>query len=101
MHRCTCYLHSALLRAPVRREPDPKKKLKDIYKFQEVQQVEVLARCCRKWVDEDTLDPEAIKLADHIIKVPRRLIYAFPVCTHQNSSTLALDYPFCTCCVML
>lgn len=32
-------------------------------------QVEILARVCRKWTDEDTLDPEAVKLAEMIIKV--------------------------------
>jgi hypothetical protein len=57
-----------------RREPDPRKKLKDIYKFSEEQQVEVLARCCRVWLDEDTLDPEAQKLAEFIIKVGRAFI---------------------------
>ena len=31
-------------------------------------QVEIVARCCRVWLDEDTLDPEAVRLAETIMR---------------------------------
>jgi hypothetical protein len=48
---------------------EPQKRLKDVYKFADVYEVELASRCCRVWVDEDILDADAIALADTIIKV--------------------------------
>lgn len=42
---------------------------KDTYKFQGPWQVEIVARCCRKWLDDDALDTHGIALAEHVIKV--------------------------------
>jgi hypothetical protein len=41
----------------------------DIYEFTDSRQAEVLARCCRVWVDKETLDPHAIILAEAVLKV--------------------------------
>jgi hypothetical protein len=43
----------------------------DIYEFTDSRQAEVLARCCRVWVDKETLDPDAIILAEAVLKVGR------------------------------
>ncbi len=43
----------------------------DIYEFPDSRFVEVLARCCRVWVDSCTLDPDAVRLAEVIIQVSR------------------------------
>ncbi|GLC40592.1 hypothetical protein PLESTM_001090800 [Pleodorina starrii] len=51
------------------READPGTNSKSIYKFTDAREVEIAARCCRRWVeDEDTLEPEAVALSEHIIK---------------------------------
>lgn len=42
---------------------------KDVWKFQGPWQVEIVARCVRQWVDEETLDEGALALAEAIIKV--------------------------------
>jgi hypothetical protein len=39
-----------------------------LYEFSDSRFVEVLARCCRVWLDKRTLDPEAIKLAETVIQ---------------------------------
>ena len=46
----------------------PGTKTKFIYKFTDPREVEIVSRCCRKWNDEDTLDPEAVKLGDIVIR---------------------------------
>jgi hypothetical protein len=75
------------------RNPDLKKKLKDIYKFSEVEQVEALTRCCRVWADEDTLDQESVKLAEFVIKVLIWLV----ACQCGVISSLNLDALFHFC----
>ncbi|GFH31904.1 tiny macrocysts protein B, partial [Haematococcus lacustris] len=35
----------------------------------DARQVEILSRCCRTWIDADTLDEEAVALAETIMKV--------------------------------
>jgi hypothetical protein len=44
---------------------------KQIYEFTDSRQAEVLARCCRVWVDPalDTLDPDSVALAEAVLKV--------------------------------
>jgi hypothetical protein len=68
---------------------DPKAKLKDIYKFTQEHQVEMLARCCRQWVDEDTLDEDAVRLAELVIKVwPLHCSRSLACChNHVDSSS--------------
>jgi hypothetical protein len=50
------------------RQAKPGMKTKFIYKFTDSREVEIVSRCCRKWTDEDTLDPEAVKLGDIVIR---------------------------------
>ncbi|PNH01578.1 Tiny macrocysts protein B [Tetrabaena socialis] len=38
------------------------------YKFKDSREVEIAARCARRWLDEDTVDPEAMQLSEAIIK---------------------------------
>ena len=35
-------------------------KARKIYKFEDPREVEIAGRCCRVWLDEDTLDDEAV-----------------------------------------
>ena len=41
-------------------------KPKEVFPLEDARQVEILARCCRVWVDSDTLDKNAVKLADKV-----------------------------------
>ncbi|KXZ55668.1 hypothetical protein GPECTOR_2g1218 [Gonium pectorale] len=50
------------------RDADPSASSKSIYRFSDAREVEIAARCCRRWVDEDTLEPEAVALSEAIIK---------------------------------
>ncbi|GAX73347.1 hypothetical protein CEUSTIGMA_g800.t1 [Chlamydomonas eustigma] len=43
-------------------------KSKSIHKFGDAREVEMCARCCRKWIDDDTLDERAVDLAYRILK---------------------------------
>ncbi|GAX73357.1 hypothetical protein CEUSTIGMA_g810.t1 [Chlamydomonas eustigma] len=43
-------------------------KSKFIHKFWDARQVEMCARCCRKWVEEDVLDEDAVELAQKILE---------------------------------
>ncbi|GAX73349.1 hypothetical protein CEUSTIGMA_g802.t1 [Chlamydomonas eustigma] len=47
----------------------PGVKSKTIFKFTDPREVEICARCCRQWIDEDTLVEEGVDLALKIIKV--------------------------------
>jgi hypothetical protein len=40
-----------------------------VFKFNDSREVEILARCCRKWVDEETLEEGGVRLAEVIMKV--------------------------------
>ncbi|GLI64845.1 hypothetical protein VaNZ11_008226 [Volvox africanus] len=49
---------------------DPNKsRLKDIYRFPDAMEVEIVSRVCRKWTEDDVLDSDAVKLAETVIKV--------------------------------
>ncbi|GLC33063.1 hypothetical protein PLESTB_000374500 [Pleodorina starrii] len=49
---------------------DPNKsRLKDIYRFPDAMEVEIVSRVARKWTEDDVLDTDAVKLAETIIKV--------------------------------
>ncbi len=39
------------------------------WQVSDAREIEILSRCCRVWVDPDTLDPEAVQLAETVIKV--------------------------------
>jgi hypothetical protein len=45
---------------------------RDIYRFGDPFQVEIVARVARTWLDEDTLDPAAGRLAEAVLKVRDR-----------------------------
>lgn len=53
------------------RNMGPAQKLKDVYKFQDMWSVEIVMRVCRKPsdLDPDVPDPEAVALAEKVIKV--------------------------------
>ncbi|GFR47567.1 hypothetical protein Agub_g9292 [Astrephomene gubernaculifera] len=38
------------------------------YRFRDAREVEIAARCARRWLDEDTVDPDAMALCETIIK---------------------------------
>ncbi|KXZ43615.1 hypothetical protein GPECTOR_85g345 [Gonium pectorale] len=50
------------------RHAEPGNGPKTLYRFTDAREVEISARCCRRWVDEDTLEPEAVELSEAIIK---------------------------------
>jgi hypothetical protein len=53
-------------------------KARRIYKFTDPREVEIASRCCRVWVDEDTLDADAVLLAERIIKAGVSLLPHHP-----------------------
>ncbi|GFH07292.1 uncharacterized protein HaLaN_02074, partial [Haematococcus lacustris] len=56
------------------REAGPEVKLKKIHPFTDPRQVEIASRCCRQWLDEDTLEPDAVVLAERIISAGKLLM---------------------------
>ncbi|PNH04175.1 Tiny macrocysts protein C, partial [Tetrabaena socialis] len=50
------------------RDAEPNVKSKFIYRFQDAREVEITARCCRRWIDEDTPEPEAVVMSEQVIK---------------------------------
>ncbi|PNH12261.1 Tiny macrocysts protein B [Tetrabaena socialis] len=50
------------------RDADPSVKSKIIYRFDDAREVEIAARCCQSWIDEDTPAPEAVAMTEQIIK---------------------------------
>jgi hypothetical protein len=55
-----------------RRHAPPGTRPRDVYKFGDPAEVEIVARVARSWVDEDTLDAEAGRLAEAVLKVGGR-----------------------------
>ena len=53
-------------------------KPKRIYKFSDPRQVEIASRCCRKWLDEDTLQEEGVLLAERMIRAGMHLMPSRP-----------------------
>jgi hypothetical protein len=49
------------------RAAPPEAKARHICRFEDAREVEIAARCCRVWVDEDTLDEEAVALGERIV----------------------------------
>ncbi|KXZ49202.1 hypothetical protein GPECTOR_22g792 [Gonium pectorale] len=47
---------------------DLSRQTKRVYKFSDAREVEIAARCARRWLDEDTVDPDAMALSEIIIK---------------------------------
>ncbi|PNH09202.1 Tiny macrocysts protein B, partial [Tetrabaena socialis] len=50
------------------RDANPSIKSKSIYRFEDAREVEITARCCRRWIDEDTPEPEAVVMTELVIK---------------------------------
>jgi hypothetical protein len=50
------------------RDAEPGAKSKSIYRFTDVREVAIAARCCRQWIDEDTVELDAVTLSEQIIK---------------------------------
>ncbi|GFR48517.1 hypothetical protein Agub_g10412 [Astrephomene gubernaculifera] len=46
-----------------------KSRLKDIYRFPDPMEVEIVSRVCRKWTEDDILDTDAVRLAETVLKV--------------------------------
>jgi hypothetical protein len=42
--------------------------LNNVYEFTDAREIEIAARCCRRWLDEKTLDPSATELAERITR---------------------------------
>ncbi|KAJ9529670.1 hypothetical protein QJQ45_014402 [Haematococcus lacustris] len=70
------------------REAPPDTKLHRVYPFTDPRQVEIASRCCRQWLDEDTLDEEAGRLAERIILAGKKLMPHQPYMTIWYSSFL-------------
>lgn len=68
------------------RSASPNAKARSIYKFACPREVEVVTRCCRVWIDDGELQPEAIALAERVLKVGSRLAWSV---MHAKSSTCA------------
>ncbi|KAG2431968.1 hypothetical protein HYH02_013184 [Chlamydomonas schloesseri] len=49
-----------------------------VKKFQDVRDVEILLRNTRVWLDEDTADPDAVKLGESIVKAGLHQLYGNP-----------------------
>ncbi|KAJ9531082.1 hypothetical protein QJQ45_000885 [Haematococcus lacustris] len=56
------------------KEAPPGTRAKFIYRFRDPREVEIVARCCRKWVDEDTLDKESVELAEKVLRAGMSLL---------------------------
>jgi hypothetical protein len=63
-------------------------KARRIYKFTDPREVEIASRCCRVWLNPETLDPEATALAERIIKAGVSLLPHHPYMTIWWSSFL-------------
>ncbi|GFH17198.1 uncharacterized protein HaLaN_13777 [Haematococcus lacustris] len=70
------------------REAPSDAKLHRVYPFTDPRQVEIASRCCRQWLDEDTLDEEAGRLAERIILAGKKLMPHQPYMTIWYSSFL-------------
>jgi hypothetical protein len=70
------------------RAAPPDVKAKHIHKFKDPREVEIAARCCRKWLDEETLEQEGVRLAERIIKAGKQLMPASPYMVIWYSSFL-------------
>lgn len=52
----------------VRRAAPAGADIHDVYVFTEPREAEIASRCCRSWVDEDTLTPSEVALGERILK---------------------------------
>ncbi|KAG2445087.1 hypothetical protein HYH02_008954 [Chlamydomonas schloesseri] len=50
------------------RDPEPGTNTKYIYKFEDARDVEIVLRNTRQWLDEDTPDPDSVKMGEAIVK---------------------------------
>ncbi len=63
-------------------------KSKYIHKFEDPREVEIASRVLRVWLDEDTLDPDAMALAERILKAGKTELPNSPYMTILWSSFL-------------
>src|SRR5690349_11737610 len=49
-------------------------KAKHIYEFQDPREVEMVGRCCRAWLDMDTLEPDGVAVAERVIRAGKHMI---------------------------
>lgn len=54
------------------RSAPPGARARDIHRFISPREVEIVARCCRVWIDVDTLNPDSVALAERVLKVRPR-----------------------------
>ncbi|PNH03659.1 Tiny macrocysts protein B [Tetrabaena socialis] len=70
------------------RDAEPDMKPKFIYRFEDAREVEIAARCCRCWIDEDMPDPEAVAMSEQVIKAGMILLPQDPYMVILYSSFL-------------
>ncbi len=69
--------------------------MKDIYRFSDPVEVEIIARVARHWIDDEVLDLDRVKEAEAIIKAGLVLFptRAFMVMLYSNFLWDVLDNP--------
>ncbi|KXZ56496.1 hypothetical protein GPECTOR_1g444 [Gonium pectorale] len=92
------YLRLAYWSRFVRRrfkEAPPGSKVKDIYRFRDPIEVEIIARVARHWIDDEVLDMDRVKEAEAIIKAGLVLFptRAFMIMLYSNFLWDVLDNP--------
>jgi hypothetical protein len=63
-------------------------KPKRIHKFRDPREVEIASRCCRKWIDDEALCPDGVRLAERIIKAGKQVMPSSPYMVLWYSSFL-------------
>ena len=69
LYTAMIYIHGVLTGCTaglLRREASSESRSQDVYVLTDPRQVEILSRCCRVWVDRDTLDKDAVNLATKV-----------------------------------
>lgn len=59
---------------PCCRDAPSDMKARKIHPFTDSREVEIASRCCRVWLDEDTLDEDAVSLAERIVRAGAALL---------------------------
>eukprot|EP00198_Chlamydomonas_reinhardtii_P013356 XP_001702693.1 predicted protein [Chlamydomonas reinhardtii] len=77
------------------KEASPGSKVKDIYRFKDPIEVEIIARVARYWIDDEVLDMDRVKEAEAIIKAGLVLFptRAFMIMLYSNFLWDVLDNP--------
>jgi hypothetical protein len=72
---CGLHYQAAPVTRTDRREYRPPSDGRELIEFWDSRFAEILARCCRVWMDKSTLDPEAVRLAEAVIQVMQHIMY--------------------------